>query len=397
VLTRAIWRFVLLVLVVSSVPARAQDSRAEAIAGEQAEKAKDLKYADPISAKRWVLAIRDSFLEEPTGLYPYFSSVYAGGGLTAGAAYRRFAGERTTWDVKTLYSIRRYKLFEFGTDSLNLAKGMVDLHGRVGWREATEIAYHGLGIDSAPEERTNFGLEQTYVGGNGRVRPWGPVVLGAGLMYEDFKPDSGRGSVPSIETRHTSTTAPGLAESPVFLHWTTSAGIDWRPSAGYARRGGLYEVVLHAYDDRGRDSSFERLDANLVQHIPILRETWVVSLHGLLQTTVDENASVPYFMMPSLGGGHTLRAYNSWRFRDRHSVLMSAEWRWFPNRVGLDAAVFVDAGTMATRRADLDLTRLKSDVGVGLRFHGPVSTPLRIELAHGTEGLKAVFTAGPPF
>ena len=37
--------------------------------------------------------------------------------------------------------------------------------------------------------------------------------------------------------------------------------------------------------------------------------------------------------MPSLGSGRTLRAYRSWRFRDRHSILGQAEFRWIPNRL----------------------------------------------------------------
>ena len=68
--------------------------------------------------------------------------------------------------------------------------------------------------------------------------------------------------------------------------------------------------------------------------MPILRENWVISLHGLLQTTLDDDDTVPYFLLPSLGSGSTLRGYSSWRFRDRHSLLMSGEWRWIPNRLG---------------------------------------------------------------
>ncbi len=81
-----------------------------------------------------------------------------------------------------------------------------------------------------------------------------------------------------------------------------------------------------------------------MQHLPLLRETWVFSLHGLLQTTLDDGDTVPFFLLPSLGSGSTLRGYGSWRFRDRHSLLMSGEFRWIPNRMGLDMAIFYDTG-----------------------------------------------------
>jgi hypothetical protein len=123
----------------------------------------------------------------------------------------------------------------------------------------------------------------------------------------------------------------------------------------------------------------------------------VLSFRGRVQTTLDDQDVVPYFLLPSLGSGSTLRAYRSFRFRDRHSELFNAEWRWIPNRLGLDMALFYDAGKVTSRRSDLDLNGLKSDVGIGARFHGPAATALRIELARGSEGFHLVFAAGAAF
>jgi len=49
------------------------------------------------------------------------------------------------------------------------------------------------------------------------------------------------------------------------------------------------------------------------------------------------------------------------------------------------------------RRADLDLDGLKSNVGIGIRFHGPAATPIRVELAHGDEGFNVVFAGSAAF
>ena len=102
-------------------------------------------------------------------------------------------------------------------------------------------------------------------------------------------------------------------------------------------------------------------------------------------------------MLPALGSGSTLRGYSSWRFRDRHSLLLQAEWRWIPNRYGLDMALFFDAGKVTHRRAELDLHGLKSDFGIGLRLHGPGATPVRVELARGNEGMNVVFSGSAVF
>jgi outer membrane translocation and assembly module TamA len=40
---------------------------------------------------------------------------------------------------------------------------------------------------------------------------------------------------------------------------------------------------------------------------------------------------------------------------------------------------------------------LKHDWGIGVRFHGPTMTPLRIDVARGSEGFNIVFSGAAPF
>jgi hypothetical protein len=375
----------------------AQDSRAASIAAEQAKKAAALKPYEPSAAERKVLALKRELVDLPSGFYPYFASAYSGGGLTLGAGYRQFYGDRTHWDVKGLYSVKNYKFIELSTDSWGHAAGRVDLHLRTGWRDATQVGYWGLGIDSPDDAASNYRMKQGYVGGDVQLRPARFTIVGAGAAYEDFKLEQGTGPSPSIEEIFTPATAPGLGVSPSYLHTNASFGFDTRPSPGYARSGGLYQVTYHNYADTDDTYSFDRVDGEVVQHIPILRENWVISLHGLVQTTLNDDDPVPYFLLPSLGSGSTLRAYSSWRFRDRHSLLLSGEFRWIPNRLGLDMALFYDAGKVAPSWDGLSLNGMKSDVGIGIRFHSPLATPLRIELAKGTGGIHLVFAGSAAF
>ncbi len=134
-----------------------------------------------------------------------------------------------------------------------------------------------------------------------------------------------------------------------------------------------------------------------MQHIPILRENWVISMRGRLESILGDDDQVPYFLLPSLGSGSTLRAYSSWRFRDRHSALVSGEWRWIANRMALDLALFIDAGMVAPRLDAIKGSAFVNDYGIGVRFHGPATTPLRVELATGREGTRLVFAASAAF
>ena len=244
-------------------------------------------------------------------------------------------------------------MFELGTTSPGHIAGRLDLAARAGWRDATQVGYYGLGMATSPDDRANYRFQEPYAEGSATFRPLWWMPIGGLLSYERYHLKSGKGSDPSIETRYTASTAPGLGDSPAFIHATVLAGIDTRPSALYTRRGGYYGIAFHRFADLDQTYTFNRMDAELIQHLPILRETWVLSFRARMETTIGDDSVVPYFLLPPAGGGRTLRAYSSWRFRDRHALLANIEWRWIPSRLALDMAVFCDTGAVTPRRADL--------------------------------------------
>jgi hypothetical protein len=380
----------------SAAPLSAQDSRADEIAAKQREKAANLSTYKPNRVEAFLLGLEESFASPPNGFYPEFSSVYRGGGFTLGAGYRRFFARDAVWNARALYSIKNYKQVEIGARTPWFTNGRWTVDTRFGWLDAPQVAYYGQGMADGAT-RANFTLQRTYATALAEVRPsrWSRLI--GEVSYDDYITSPGQGSAPSIETIYSPSDAPGLLADPAFLRTEGTAAIDWRPSAGYARKGGYYGVTLANYADRDDTYSFRRMDGEIVQHLPILRENWVVSLRGRVQSVLGDDDVVPYFLLPELGSGRTLRGYGSGRFRDRHSLLTSAEFRWIPNRTGLDFALFYDAGKVTSRREDLDFDSLKSDWGIGARFHGPTTTVLRIEGAKGTEGWRLVVSTGTAF
>jgi hypothetical protein len=373
------------------------DSREATIAAEQAAKAKVLTPPAPDKAERLVKSAEDLLMLDPSGWYPYLTSVYQGGGLTVGAGYRKFFGDNTFWNVQGLYSLSNYKLLEGGVTSRDHFNKKLNLSTKLGWRDATQVNFFGLGTNSKESNQSVYRFQETYAdaGADLWLAKWFPVK--GKVAYEQWDTKPGTGDFPSIETVFNSKTAPGLGSDPKYIHSTVSAGFDWRQSPGYSRKGGLYEARFHDFQNMSDGPySFQKLDLEAIQHIPLFRETWVLAARGRVETTLNDNAAIPYFMMPSLGGGSTLRAFESWRFRDRHSMLMNAEFRWIPT-AGLDMALFYDAGKVASKRNDLSFKGLKSDVGIGARIHGPFSTPLRVDFAVGNEGWRIVFSGGPVF
>jgi hypothetical protein len=375
--------------------ALAQETRAETIAQQQEQKSARLTPEEPTKAERIFLEIKRRFIDNRDGFYPLLGSIYAGGGLALGGGYRRYYGDKAFWSASGLWSIRNYKLAEAGTNSPGHANGRIDFAAQASWMDATQVGYYGLGTATSERDRANYRFQRTRAGAGVKARPGSVFVLASEVGYENYQLKQGLGAQPSIEERYTAATAPGLGVSPSYVHSTGSAGIDWRTSPGYSRRGGLYEVRYHNYHDLDARHTFNRMEAEAVQHVPILRENWVISIRGLMNSTVS--GSPPYFLLPSLGGGNNLRGYAAWRYRDLHSILFQGEFRWTPNRMGMDMVLFYDAGKVTSQRRALDFTALKKDVGIEMRFHGPTVTPLRMGVARGTEGWQVVFGGAAAF
>jgi hypothetical protein len=376
----------------------APDTRQVVIEDAQADKVNVLHPYVPTKGERLMTKVEDILVYPTETWHPFFENAYHGGGFAAGLGYMWHVSSYSTVDIRGSYSIKSYKRaeVEFVSPRLFHRRGELSILG--GWRDATEVGFYGFGNNTSTNNRANFGFEQPHGSALLTVRPTARLLLVRGgfqLSRWDLK--SGSGGSPSVEDVYTPETLPGLGTTTTYLHTQATVGLDWRTASAYARRGGFYGVTGHDYHDRDDRLGFRQLDYEVIQHVPILRETWVLSLHGLAQTTWGkQDQQVPFFLSPSLGGGSNLRGYSSWRFRDRNSLLLQAEWRIMANRF-FDTAVFYDTGKVAARTSDLDLNHLKDDYGFGARFHTPFATVLRIDVARSHEGTTLVFATSAPF
>jgi hypothetical protein len=330
--------------------------------------------------------------------HPFFGSAYRGGGFALGVGYLQHVSSFNFVDVRGSYSVSNYKRAEaeFVAPRLFHRRGELSVLG--GWRDAPETHFYGVGTDTTIEDRAFFGFRESHGSALLTLRPTRRLLmLRGGLELARWSLDGGTGSTPSVDNAFTPTTLPGLGTTTTYLHTQATAGFDWRPSPGYARRGGFYRVTAHDYHDRDSQFGFRQVDYEVIQHLPILREAWTLSLRGIARTTaLKDDQQVPFFLLPSLGGGDDLRGFSSWRFRDRNSLLVQGEWRIMANRY-LDTAVFFDAGKVAAHTSDLGFHGLKSDYGFGARFHTPIATPLRIEYARSNEGGRLIVAVSPVF
>ena len=389
------------VLLVASRPAIAQETRAEAIREQQAEKQRVV--APPAWNRAEIIIDRLEnwgFLTgDPRGVYPWFGSVYPGGGFAAGAGVRKPFGDDGAVNVFGGYSIGSFWRAEANAALPTFAhnRARLSLSGR--YVDAPDVKYYGVGNDSHKDERTSFGY--TPAGGGARLdfEAGKYLSLAGGVNYLDIDTSSGKtGS--SIEERFSPADTPGLElGSFTYINSTARAAFDWRSTPGYSGSGGFYRVQFDDYYERNHDGySFRSLEGEVRQLIPLLRANWVLALRGLATVTdLDDASAVPYFLLPALGGGSTLRGYPDFRFRDRHRLVMNAEVRWTPARF-VDMAVFYDTGKVASRRQDLDFSDLQESYGIGMRIVGPKGYAFRVEVAHSREhSARLIFGAGGTF
>jgi hypothetical protein len=369
--------FAMLAVLASGGAAFAQSLRAEEIAQKQAEKAGRLRPYEKSRAEKAINAAEEVLVGTRT-VYPWVGSIYPGGWLGLGAGYRHGFADTALVNAMGAWSLKNYKLLRADFSLPELVGRRLVFATNATWLDAPSVAFYGVGNETGRDDRTTYEYQPTTVGFTGAARLVRWLSAGGGADYLDI--------------------SSSLGEDVTYTVGRAFAGIDWRESAGYSRSGGLYRVEWSNYADRETDRfGFRQTEAEIIQLLPLLRANWVLAFRGLLTTTdVDEGDAVPLFLLPALGGGSTLRGYPSWRFRDRHRLLLSGEYRWIPAQM-IDMALFYDAGKVASRRSDLDLDGLKTDYGVGIRFHGLSFTALRFDVARGREGWVFNFTGGAAF
>jgi outer membrane protein assembly factor BamA len=185
---------------------------------------------------------------------------------------------------------------------------------------------------------------------------------------------------------------------PSYARTRVYAQFDSRKPASYARSGGLYRVDAALYRPvNAGTTSFRRVDAEASRFIPVFRDNWVIALRARASAiTAEDGRDVPFFLLPSIGGGKTLRGYQTGRYRDNASMMFTAEYRWTAGQF-LDMALFVDAGRVAPHLTALTIQDLNRSYGLGVTLHSFETSLVRLDVARTTQGTRFLVSFNPGF
>lgn len=404
---RRIARALLIVVACTAAPAYAQepDTRAELLRREREQKATELQPPERSGLERLLLDFErgrlfERILNPAEGLYPKLGTITPGGGFSVGPAFRLPGQLGGHADVSAFAagSVKKYWMVEGRLRMPRLAEERlsIDLHAQR--YDFPEEDFFGLGPDSVRDDHVTYGLRSSVVGAAAVFHPvrWFSVSGTSAYLTPRVSSYAEPGRIGS---RFDDASAPGLSEQADFMRYEAVADVNLRQPRGNPRQGGRYALTYQRFADRdGGRFSFDRVEADLQQYISLYRNRRILALRGLVSVSeADDGARVPFYLQRTLGGPDDLRGFRRFRFRDRHALLLQAEYRW-EIFTAVDGAIFYDAGKVASRVEDLNLRDLESDYGIGFRFGTRNGVFLRVEGAFGSSGGKHfVFRFGDVF
>lgn len=405
-------------------------TRASALRELRDEKAKHLEPYRAGRLERLLLSIDKA--EAPSildlqfaGFYPRVGRQSRNAGLSGGVRYWYPDIGRSPLDLhgSAFLSVRQYQLYDMQFGVLPHREHQLPLRSwrgddvyelgdidRIGFRPLTVYAslrytnrpeeiYFGLGPDSPRSNRTSYLLEDaTYdlVVGYQPSR-WMSLSVHAG--YRTFAVRSGRAEgVPSIHDLFDDQTAPGLDAQPDYWHVTPQLFLDFRDEPGNPHRGFMLGLAYaNANDSNDEAFRFDRFAADTRAFVPLGSFQRVLALRSLLLfDRTPPGHRVPFYLQGSLGSSHTLRGYDSFRFRGEDIVLFQAEYRWEASPA-LEFAVFTDGGTVTETGTRVDLSKMRWDYGYGIRLKNYRAVFFRFDHAFGDERSRALFRVSAGF
>jgi hypothetical protein len=346
----------------------------------------------------------DDEREPADGLYVETANMITGEGwISAGPGYRhQVLDGRLRFDASAAVSWKLYNVVQASVELPRLANERLTIGAQVMHQDFLQVDYFGLGNESSVSDQSAYRFKNADILGYAAVRAADWLTV-SGRFGDIPRPSLSaaagpRVPVPSTVDLFSDATAPGIFAPPSFLHGDVLVIVDRRDHKGHPTGGGLYQLGAATYLDRDSGTySFRRYEVEASQFVPLFTKKWILALHGreIFSDTTSGHV-VPFYLMPSLGGKNTLRGYHDYRFHDNDMQAFNAEVRCalFTH---LDAAVFADAGKVASRSDHLDARHLKNSYGVGLRVHNATATLIRFDVGHSVEGWQVFIKVSDPF
>jgi Omp85 superfamily domain len=318
------------------------------------------------------------------GIYVDYGNMIPGAGWASiGPGYKHWYGKDSVFvNAVAAISVNNYRLGAAKIELPRFLKSRLALGAQVRWQDFGRVDYFGSGPNTTTDMVSVYSVESTQLTAYATLRPFRWMDIGGQIGWTN--PDVAHVEGPV-----------GATEKRTFVPTELSLTIDTRDFPGHPTSGVILRGVGARYDDRTDGlNTFTRYEGEAASFLPIGGGRVVLALHGwLVRSDTRDGHTVPFYLQPSMGGLTTLRSFDDYRFRDDNMLVANAEVR-LALMTHLDLAVFADAGSVAARPGDLDLS--KRSYGGGFRLHTRRETFAMVDAATGDEGWKVSFRLKDP-
>jgi len=298
--------------------------------------------------------------------------------------------------LRAAKSTRNYTDLRAELGFLNLGGSRFGFRLRGRYWEWKQMPFFGRGPDSSKADRSSFRWDSSELGGEAVWRPgsW-EVAAGAALLRPEISSGES-GEFPSAEEIFDPEEIPGAQEQPDFMRYDVTVSLDHRPpgrrdwTAFAGGGGGYYSLRYSFYDDRNLSRfNFHRFEVEIQEYFAVKWRRAIVLRGNAVFVRTNGRNEVPFYYQPTLGGKSMLRSFLEFRFYDDNRVLLTTEYRWAAWSA-LNMALFVDLGKVYPESEKFSIDGLRASYGLGFRFKSAFGFMGRVDLAHGSEGFRAV-------
>ena len=182
-----------------------------------------------------------------------------------------------------------------------------------------------------------------------------------------------------------------VEDQPRTRDWLHGALTSAFPGISIVTASSLHEAqaCLDAASGLGGDFSYQKYTVE-DQRYRKVGHAQVIALRCMYGHSGQQ---LPESAQYKLGGQDTLRGYRDDMFRDNSMFLGTIEYR-FPVISKVQGALFTDFG--GVWNSGWMPENMHSSIGFGFQIQTPVG-PMRIDLAHGSQGNRVHFTVGTTF
>ena len=392
-----------LVLTLLLVPSQQESdelTRSEELQLAREEKAQHLESPKRSFMEKGLYEVKERRLVERFqagfhGFHPLIGGIAKGSGFGIGTSYDITDKLKASAQV----SMKGYQKYEVVFATPRFLSDRLFAEVRTTYRNNPEEAFYGLGNDTREETRSHYGLKDRSVAGQAGIRLSKNVKAGVHAGLVDVTVDQGRRSrSPSIGEVFELASLPAFDSQLTYLRSGVFFDIDTRDEPGNPRDGARYVARWNFFRDQNLGlHDFGLFDAEVQHYIPFFHQRRVIALRAKATfTRTADDQSIPFYMLPTLGGSEDLRGFADFRFRDKNLVVVNAEYRWEAFS-GLDVALFADAGQVASKVSDFKFRDMNTAAGFGFRFNTEKKVFYRVDVGFSREGARVYLKFGNVF